>query len=102
MVKVVLKGFGGPLLLEPSHHLTECYDGRLTVGESLVQVSSKGHAKVLLTNTLASAFKLDKADWLALAFEAKLVTNNNNLRDTSKSAERDTNKKYNKDDLYKL
>ena len=43
-VRVDSQEFGGPVLLEPSHHLVECYDGRLTVGESLVQVSNEGLA----------------------------------------------------------
>ena len=91
-VKVDSKELGGPLLLEPSHHLLECYNGGLTVGESLVKLSSEGHAKVLLTNTLGSACKLDKGEWLGLAFEAELIAVSDINKDTSESVEQDTNK----------
>ena len=97
-VKVDSKELGGPLLLEPSHHLLECYNGGLTVGESLVQLSSEGHAKVRLTNTLGSACKLDKGEWLGLAFEAELIAVNDINKDTSESVEQDTNKEVQHED----
>ena len=45
-----------------------------------------------MTNTLGSACKLDKGEWLGLAFEAELIAVNDINKDTSESVEQDTNK----------
>ena len=64
----------GPLLLEPANHIIDLHDGKLRVSESLVQVGNDGCTNVLLTNTSNSTCKLDKGEWLGLAFEAEAVT----------------------------
>ena len=72
-VKVDTQELRGPLLLEPAHHIVGLYDSRLKVCESLVQVNNDSNTKVLTTNTSGSTCKLDKVEWLGLAFEVELV-----------------------------
>ena len=72
-VKVDTQELRGPLLLESAHHIVGLYDSRLKVCESLVQVDNDSITKVLITNTSGSTCKLDKGEWLGLAFEVELV-----------------------------
>ena len=86
-VKVDSHGVVGPLLLEPAHHIVDFHDGRLRVSESLVQVGNDGCTNVLLTNTSGSTCKLDKGEWLGLAFEAEPVTVDAILEDAASSSQ---------------
>ena len=86
-VKVDSHGVVGPLLLEPARHIVDFHDGRLRVSESLVQVGNDGCTNVLLTNTSGSTCKLDKGEWLGLAFEAEPVTVDAILEDAASSSQ---------------
>ena len=55
-VKVDTQELRGPLLLQPAHHIVGLYD-----------------SIDLITNTSGSTCKLDKREWLGLAFEVELV-----------------------------
>jgi len=50
------------------------YDGQLQINESLVQVDGNGYVKLLLTNVSGSTCKLEKGEFIGLAFDDTTVS----------------------------
>ena len=65
--------FGGSLLMEPTRAFSETEGNGLQFGDSLIDISENGCARILLTNPTGFTQKLKKRSWVGRAWEATCV-----------------------------